>query len=73
MNEDQKRLGNISLSIITALVVAVVILMTCLSCSPINKWLGKSDDWWGEQVAEEVIDEVIENKTGVDPEIDLTP
>ena len=42
-------------------------LLLCGGCSYIKKKMNMSDDWWGE----ELLEDVIENKTGISA--DLTP
>lgn len=51
----------------TLLMVAVISLLAITSCSAINKKLGLKDD----NVAEELLEGVIDSKTGL--KIDLTP
>jgi hypothetical protein len=51
----------------TIFMVAVTSLLAITSCSAINKKLGLSDD----NIAEELVEAMVEAKTGVD--FDLTP
>ena len=43
------------------------------SCTYINGKLGQKNDWWGEEVVEEVIETAIQVEFGFRPDIDLTP
>ncbi len=59
------------------MVVCCAILALCLfGCYPmihINKKLGLPNDHLGEQILEGVADKMIEDYTGFDPDIELTP
>lgn len=56
-----------------ALCVCMALLTHCSSCSYINKKIGLENDNIIESHVEELLDEYIEDQTGVDPNIDLTP
>lgn len=55
------------------LTCGMALLTYCSSCSYINQKIGVANDHPIEQLTEKVIDQLIEDQTGVDSNIDLTP
>ena len=72
MNEAEKKMGNMSLWIVTIMVVSAVILINCISCSRTMPEGEKKDVVTIiEDAGEEILDAGVEHYTGFDPNIDL--
>lgn len=53
--------------------LALLGILSLVSCHSINQYFGLEDDNAFEQVAEEVVESVIQYETGYRPELDFTP
>ena len=57
---------------IADLVKALCLVLILSSCEQINKKLGEPNEWWGQQLAEQVVDDAIQYETGIKPDIHFT-